>query len=348
MILIENLNLKAGDFRLKSINLEIKKGECYALLGPSGSGKSTLVSAILGLVELESGRILLNGKDIKEIKIENRDFGYLPQNLALFPHLSVEANIRYGLKAKRIDSKEIESYLQRLIDITGIAPLLNRYPKNLSGGERQRVALVRALATRPKLLLLDEPFSALNISLKMELWHLIKSLNRSLNTTMLLITHDLNEASFLADRVSIIIDGKIYQSSTKDNIFRDLKSVEVAKYLGIKNIFKAQAISTKGNLTLFSVPSINSRLWVLGRVDLRDNCYLAIRSEDIKVDTKEDKNILRGSFSSVSMIDFDLVKFNPKEGVSEIEIILRDREKISKKDEISIYLPPNKISILRE
>ncbi|WP_292657485.1 ABC transporter ATP-binding protein [Nitratifractor sp.] len=241
MMVLDGLEAKTGDFRLGPIDLQLPTGASHALLGPSGAGKSTLLKLLLGLEIPSAGEIRFKGKEISQTPVEVRGFGYLPQHLALFPHLDVVANLRYGLKARGLHGDPYEQHLQRLIEATGIAPLLKRKPETLSGGERQRVALVRALAPKPELLLLDEPFSALDPALRRELWDLTRSLQRLEGTTMLLITHDMEEAFALADRIHLIIGGKIRQEGTPAELWEHPADLESARYLGLRNLFRIQS-----------------------------------------------------------------------------------------------------------
>ena len=238
MMVLNRLEALAGDFRLGPIDLKLPAGASHALLGPSGAGKSTLLKLLLGLESPSAGEIRFRGNEISRTPIQERGFGYLPQHLALFPHLNVEENLRYGLKARKLSGAIYEQHLARLIDATGIAPLLERRPETLSGGERQRVALVRALAPRPDLLLLDEPFSALDPALRRELWDLTRSLQQLEGTTMLLITHDMEEAFALADRIHLIIGGKIRQEGPPAELWNRPADLESARYLGFRNIFR--------------------------------------------------------------------------------------------------------------
>ncbi len=241
MIEIKNLSVSFNKPILKDINLTITKEKIHAILGPSGAGKSTLINAILGVCTINSGEILIDGRNYLNVPIYKRDFGYVPQNLALFPHLSVKENILFSQKIK----KRVDKILfDKLVQKAQIASILSKYPNTLSGGQKQRVALLRALIKKPKLLLLDEPFSALDITLKKEMWELLKELQSEFGITTLLITHDLDEARYLANEASILINGKIEQSNRVDKIFDYPKNIKVARYLGFKNIVKSKAISS--------------------------------------------------------------------------------------------------------
>ncbi len=236
MLEIEGLEVHAGDFVLRDIDLAVAEGECHAVLGPSGSGKSTLLAAVLGIRTPVRGQIRLAGQEIGRLPTEQRGLGYVPQGLGLFPHLSVAENLAYSARARRLAPPTYRPLLDRLVEITGIGALLGRRPATLSGGERQRVALVRALATRPRLVLLDEPFAALNESLRRDLWWLLRSLGRDQGLTVLLVTHDLTEAFFLAERIGVLVDGRLEQCGAREEVFRRPATLAVARFLGIKNL----------------------------------------------------------------------------------------------------------------
>ena len=350
MLRIKNLALDVGDFHLENINLEIKEGECHALLGPSGSGKSTLVSSLLGLKKPDNGHIYLENHIIDHWTIEERGFGYLPQNLALFPHLTVEGNLRYGIRARKIGSSAIESHLQELIDTVEIRTLLHRMPETLSGGERQRVALVRALAPRPRLLLLDEPFSALDNTLRRELWNLVHRIQKEFGTTMLLITHDLAEAYFLSSKISIIIEGEIRQTGTREEIFFHPRQKEVARYLGIRNILEATVVETRKDRTVFKIPSLNCRLeskTFSPAPAIGESRDLAIRPEHIEL-TENDKgvNTLCGKLDTFPMGNSTLGVFSPEKSTATIELLLHGD--VLSCAESCIYIPEDRIIVLGE
>ena len=350
MLQIRKLSLKVGDFRLRNIDLTIREGECHALLGPSGSGKSTLVSAMLGLKKPDQGHIYLGDKIIDHWTIERRGFGYLPQNLALFPHLTVEGNLRYGIRARKLEGPESEAHLQELIDTVEIRPLLKRMPETLSGGERQRVALVRALAPRPRLLLLDEPFSALDNTLRRELWSLVHRIRNDFGTTMLLITHDLAEAYFLSPQISIIIDGGIHQYGSREEVFFHPRSREVARYLGIRNIYEATVVEAQEGRTLFELPSLNCRLEskaALPPTAVGRKKILAIRPEHIEL-TENDKgvNTLCGKLDTFPMGNSTLGVFHPRASTSTVELLMHGN--LLTRTEVCLHIPEERIIMLDE
>ena len=196
-----------------------------------------LLETILGLRDVVSGHISLAGKELTAIPVEKRGIGYVPQDLALFPHLNVLDNIRYGNSVRESTDQIDDNLINELTSAVQIRHLLQRLPENLSGGERQRVALVRAVASGCKVLLLDEPFSSVNESLRKDLWLLMKQMQDRFGLTLLMITHDLEEAFFLGDRLTVMINGRIHQSDDKTNVYQQPATQEVAHFYGIKNLF---------------------------------------------------------------------------------------------------------------
>lgn len=241
MIEINGLSVQTKGFSIKDVSLKVQPGSCHCLIGPTGCGKTTLLEAVLGLRKIKKGTIILEGRDITNLPVNERGFSYVPQDLAIFPHLSVEENILYGIRHGRLPNKN-EGYklAYELAESLGITHLLKRRITNLSGGEKQRVALARALAPGHKYLLLDEPFSALHEGMKRELWFLIKELQRRYGFTILMVSHDIEETFFLSDYVSVMIDGSIRQAGPKDMVFSRPATLDVARFFGIRNILEAE------------------------------------------------------------------------------------------------------------
>lgn len=279
MLEIQSLNVAAGNFQLRDVNISVAKGECHAVLGPSGSGKSTLLNALLGVLPPVSGHILLDGVDLSNVPIEMRGLGYVPQQLGLFPHLSVRKNLAYSARARGVAASEFQPLVDKLVAVTGIGALLDRSPSTLSGGERQRVGLVRALASQPRLVLLDEPFTALNESLRRELWWMLLELRREWELTVLLITHDLAEAYFLADRVTVLLDGRISQQGEKADVFARPATTEVARFLGVETLQLGQVVDVRDGSATVEVGEV--RLTALASPELAEDVVVSIRGEDV-------------------------------------------------------------------
>jgi ABC-type Fe3+/spermidine/putrescine transport system ATPase subunit len=279
MLEIKDAVVRSGSFRLGAINLDVAHGECHAILGPSGSGKTTLLRAILGTAPLEKGSIFLQRVDLAGVPIEHRGLGYLPQNLGLFPHLSVRKNIEYSARARRVPRATFEPIVRRLVAATGVEALLDRRPDTLSGGERQRVGLVRALASRPRVVLLDEPFTALEATLRREIWALLQDLRRHWDLTTLMVTHDLAEAYFLADRVTVLLDGRVVQQGSRDDVFRRPMRHDVAAFVGVENLVPAKRVASHEALVWVDVQGI--RLLAQAPAGVNDDTLLCIRAEDV-------------------------------------------------------------------
>lgn len=234
-ILIENLTKTfRNNLIIDHINLEIKTGQLVALLGPSGSGKSTLLKLIAGLELQDSGRIWLSGKDSKFLNIQERQIGYVFQNYALFNNLNVFQNIIYGLKFKKINNKRIKYRSNELLKLIKLQNFSNRYPIQLSGGQKQRVALARSLAIEPKVLLLDEPFGALDIQVRKSLRNWLKKLQQEVSVTTLLVTHDQQEAMELANEIVILKKGRVEQVGSPQELYDHPVTNFVTQFLSLR------------------------------------------------------------------------------------------------------------------
>lgn len=214
-ILVENISKSFGSFHaLDRVNLEIKNGSLVGLLGPSGSGKSTLLRVLAGLEKPDSGRIWLEGHDATSMSLQDREIGFVFQNYALFPHLTVSENIAFGLDVKKIPLTLKNQRIQELLKLMQLDKFGDCYPTQLSGGQRQRVALARALAVEPKVLLLDEPFAALDAKIRKHLRSWLRELHHKISVTTVFVTHDHSEAMELAQEIVILDKGKILQIGT--------------------------------------------------------------------------------------------------------------------------------------
>lgn len=225
---------------VNDVSLEIHDGELFVLLGASGSGKSTILRAIAGLNPLDGGRISLHNRDVTNLPPQKRDVGFVFQNYSLFRHMTVAANIEFGLQVRRINRLERQQRVAELLELIGLEGYGGRMPHQLSGGQQQRVALARALAPQPSVLLLDEPFGALDVKIRAQLRQNLKQIQRQLNVTTILVTHDQEEAFELADRIGIIEGGKLLEVGTPDQLYRRPQHRFTATFLGSANLFTAQ------------------------------------------------------------------------------------------------------------
>lgn len=301
MLHVEQLSLKRGDFALREISFEVSAGDYFVLLGSSGAGKTLLLEALAGLVRTRAGRIRWNSEDVTRTPIQHRGFALVYQRQALFPHLTVYANIAYGLRARGLPRREVDARVRTLAAETGAGALLGRMPGNLSGGEAQRVALARALAVKPRCLLLDEPLASLDTQARGEMRGLLRALNRR-GHTVIHVTHDYEEAVALASHVGIMENGRIVQAGGAREVFQHPASEFAARFIGIRNVYRGRLLpSEAGGTPRFEMGE--TRFPVL--TDARPGPgFLVVRSEDVfvsndKTDTSA-RNVLRGAVAGVT------------------------------------------------
>ncbi len=241
-IFVNNVFKKFGNFQaLENINLEVKEGTLVALLGPSGSGKSTLLRAIAGLEPPDQGSILINGQDATHVDIRKRNIGFVFQHYALFKHLTIRKNIAFGLEIRKTPAKQIKQRVEELLELIQLKGLGDRYPSQLSGGQRQRVALARALAVQPQVLLLDEPFGALDAKVRKELRDWLRNLHDEVHLTSIFVTHDQEEAMGVADEIVVMNNGKIEQIGTPAEIYDHPATPFVMSFIGEVNVLPSSA-----------------------------------------------------------------------------------------------------------
>jgi ABC-type Fe3+/spermidine/putrescine transport system ATPase subunit len=229
-----------GQAALDDASVEVHAGEFFTLLGPSGSGKTTLLRIIAGLLEPQRGAIRIDGTDVTRTPTQKRDIGFVFQNYALFPYMTVAENVEFGLKVRKLAPAARATRLAEMLELTELGGLADRYPAQLSGGQQQRVALARALAQRPRVLLLDEPLGALDRSLRQDLGAEIRRIQQEAETTAIYVTHDQDEAFILSDRMGVMRDGRITQIGTPEEVYRAPSDLFVARFLGKTNLFPAE------------------------------------------------------------------------------------------------------------
>ncbi len=242
-IRLENVVKTFDTFRaVKGVSLDIESGELVALLGPSGSGKTTILRMVAGLEYADGGAIYFGDQDATDIPVRDRGVGFVFQHYALFPHMTVAQNIAFGMKVSKVkrDKAAIDARVADLLRLVRLDGLGDRFPAQISGGQRQRVALARALSVDPKVLLLDEPFGALDANVRHDLRRWLREIHSELGITTIFVTHDQEEALDLADRVVILKDGQIVQQGTPQQVCRDPQSAFVMKFLGDANVLSAE------------------------------------------------------------------------------------------------------------
>ena len=231
-IRIEHLLVTRGSFTLRVDELTVSPREIFAILGETGAGKTVLLEAIAGAYPVDEGAIELDGKNIETLPVQQRHLGIVYQDYALFPHMSVAENIGYGLKMNDVPADEATRRIERQLSLFGIERIADRVPGIISGGESQRCALARALVMEPEILLLDEPFSAVDPTTKERLYQTIRDIHRAFDCTIVFVSHDFNEAVTLADRVGIVLGGKLRAIARSDELFTKKFDEDVMRFLG--------------------------------------------------------------------------------------------------------------------
>jgi spermidine/putrescine transport system ATP-binding protein len=230
-----------GDVRaVNGIDATIMEGEFFALLGPSGCGKTTLLRLISGFEHPDEGTVIISGQDMTNVEANLRPTNMVFQSYAIFPHLNIEENVAYGLKKHRLSKQEIKSRVDAMLELVDLKGYNNRAAHALSGGQRQRVALARALIMEPKVLLLDEPLSALDRKLREQMQSELRKLQRAVGITFILVTHDQEEALTMSDRIAVMFDGQIAQLSSPEELYKRPSSIRVGSFIGIMNFFEAE------------------------------------------------------------------------------------------------------------
>lgn len=279
MISVRGLCLGFRDFALRDVNLTIETSEYFMLVGPTGAGKTLLLETIAGLHSPDSGEIWSDDINITGLEPEKRGVGIVYQDSALFPHLSVAGNITFGLRVRKVNKSSIEKSLQEMAATVGVTHLLNRMPGNLSGGERQKVALARALIVKPRVLLLDEPLSALDPESRENLREELRALHKTLGITTVHVTHDFDEAISLGNRLAVLGDGEIRQVGTPQQVFRAPNSEFVARFTLTGNIYAGE-ISNRQGKTVFIVSGME---FTVAASHANGAAHAAIRPENVLI-----------------------------------------------------------------
>ena len=284
---IDNIGKQFGSFKaLSDVSLSIPSGELVALLGPSGSGKTTLLRIIAGLETPDSGRILFNGEDTTQSHVRERKVGFVFQHYALFKHMTVFDNVAFGLnvrpKGTRPSKGEIRDKVTGLLRLVQLENMADRYPSQLSGGQRQRIALARALAVEPQVLLLDEPFGALDAQVRAELRRWLRRLHDEIHVTSVFVTHDQEEALEVADRIVVMNRGRIEQAGTPDQVYEHPANPFVLNFLGNVNLFHGRMQSDLGG---------------------SGNSVAYVRSHDIEIDrSPQDSTALKAEIKHIQKL----------------------------------------------
>jgi spermidine/putrescine transport system ATP-binding protein len=285
-------------------------GEFYSLLGPSGCGKTTTLRLVAGFEVVDSGRIVLSSEDITPIPPNRRRVNTVFQHYALFPHMTVEANVAYGLKQKRLSKADTDARLDEALRTVRLEALRGRYPRELSGGQQQRVALARALINEPAVLLLDEPLAALDLKLRKAMQQELKKLQERVGITFLYVTHDQEEALTLSDRIAVMSGGRLLQEGTPNEIYERPRTRFVADFIGETNFFSGRVVDTNGSVIVMATAGITLKCAAAEFVRPGMDVVVAVRPEAITTDAENSKaNRVAGILARVTYLG-DLVQFH--------------------------------------
>ena len=284
-VLLKNVVKKYGDVTaVHELNLEVQDGEFLTLLGPSGCGKTTTLRLIAGFISPNQGTIFLGDHDVTQVAPQHREIGMVFQDYALFPHMTIFENIEFGLKERRYDKKSIQPRVEELLELIRLPEVANRYPAEVSGGQQQRIAVARAVAYPPQVLLMDEPLGALDLKLRETMQVELRRIQKELQITTVYVTHDQTEAMNMSDRIVVMNDGRIQQMGTAQDIYNKPDTRFVADFVGQINLLDGRIISESVNRytveTLFGqfeVPRASSR------IDMNQEVSIGIRPESLVV-----------------------------------------------------------------
>jgi putative spermidine/putrescine transport system ATP-binding protein len=281
-IRLDRVSRAFGTFNaLREISLTIERGEFIALLGPSGCGKSTALNCIAGLLATTGGAIYLDDRRIDELKPEDRGFGMVFQNYALFPHMNVRSNVGFGLRMRGVPRADYDRRVNEALDLVRLGNQGNKLPGQLSGGQQQRVAIARAIVIEPPLVLMDEPLSNLDAKLRLEMRAEIRRIHNQLGSTTIYVTHDQDEALSLADRVVVMRDGEIRQIGRPDELYESPASLDVAEFMGFRNHINGKVRAVGGGTATIAVGNATLTGRASGHLKPGDLATLVARPDDL-------------------------------------------------------------------
>ena len=305
-IQIENVTKRFGDFTaIDNLTLDIYKNEFFSLLGPSGCGKTTLLRMLAGFEKITDGKILLDGEDISEIPPHLRPINMMFQSYALFPHMTVEKNIAFGLKQDKMPENLINQRVEEMLELVELTDFAKRKPNQLSGGQSQRVALARSLAKRPKLLLLDEPLGALDKRLREQTQFELMDIQEKLKVTFVIVTHDQEEAMTVSSRIGVMDSGNLIQVATPAEIYEAPINKDVADFIGDVNLLKGTYKGQNEIGTQLLSDDSNSIVYATQKVDasIGNQLWFALRPEKLEISKtlpKNEHNILKGTIEDIA------------------------------------------------
>ena len=346
-IKIENAQKRYGDnIIIENLSLDIKQGEFFTLLGPSGCGKTTLLRMIAGFNSIEKGNFYFNEKRINDLDPAKRNIGMVFQNYAIFPHLTVEQNVEFGLKNRKVSKEEMKVETEKFLKLMQIDEYRDRMPERLSGGQQQRVALARALVIKPDVLLMDEPLSNLDAKLRVEMRTAIKEIQNSIGITTVYVTHDQEEAMAVSDRIAVMKDGEIQHLGQPKDIYQRPANLFVATFIGKTNVLNGNLngsilkVAGKYDITLNNIKDKN----------IKGNVVISIRPEEFVIDENQIKDGIKAFIDSSVFLGLNTHYFAHLESGEKIEIVQESKidSIIPKGTEVYLKIKQDKINVFTE
>jgi putative spermidine/putrescine transport system ATP-binding protein len=332
-----------GVVALAGLTMTVGRGEFITLLGPSGCGKSTALNCIAGLLSLTAGSIWLDDRRIDVLRPEQRGFGMVFQNYALFPHMSVRRNVGFGLAMRRTPREEIRRRVDQVLDLVQLAAHAEKLPGQLSGGQQQRVAIARAIVVQPPLVLMDEPLSNLDAKLRLEMRTELKRIHRELGRSTIYVTHDQDEALSLADRVVMLQEGHVQQIAAPEEIYARPANLDVARFMGYRNLLALDVVRREGGWAVVGGPGIALRGLCRGEVGRR--AAVAIRPDDLTLDGGGEDGIA-GRVETVEYCGRDyLVDLVTESGVT---LHARSLQRVAPGDVLRCHADPERVLVYPE
>ena len=346
-IKIENAQKKYGDnIIIDNLSLDIKQGEFFTLLGPSGCGKTTLLRMIAGFNSIEHGNFYFNEKRINDLDPAKRNIGMVFQNYAIFPHLTVEQNVEFGLKNRKVSKEEMKVETDKFLKLMQIDEYRDRMPERLSGGQQQRVALARALVIKPDVLLMDEPLSNLDAKLRVEMRTAIKEIQNSIGITTVYVTHDQEEAMAVSDRIAVMKDGEIQHLGQPKDIYQRPANLFVATFIGKTNVLNG----TLNNSVLKIAGKYDVNLNNIKDKNVKGNVVISIRPEEFVIDENQAKDGIKAFIDSSVFLGLNTHYFAHLESGEKIEIVQESKidSIIPKGTEVYLKVKQDKINVFTE